>query len=554
MTNDDPAGESEFDASPEARIRSLEEQVRRLEQNLAEEAAISDTQRRLLSFLNADEMAAFLLDVVPELTACERARLAIGSKEEGWQCWDRVLGEELQRYGLGPEAAFPQEVAAGRRPVLHPHLSTGRTPRVELAARVELRSYLALPVVARGRSVGMLEAANFIHPEQIEQYADLLEEILGSAAVAIELSRLHEEVERHAAELEGAISAMPDAVILYNASGRIVRINDAVIRIFGFRAEELKRSPDEWMASLRLETPDGKPIAQEDAPLARIFRGETVRGELLVAHAPDERTVWMTLSGAPIRTEEGKIRGAAVVATDITELYRLQQQREDLVRMVSHDLRGPLTAVQGQAQILLKQMERSRLSEAMRRSATAILTNARRMNSMIQDLVDAALVESGQMRLRRVPVELGAAVADLKQRMAGAIETERVRVAIPAGLPPVRADPDRLDRILFNLLSNALKYSPAETEVHVTAERSDGEIVVSVTDRGPGISREDIPHLFERYYRVKGTRKAEGLGLGLYITRILVEAHGGRIWVQSEVGRGSTFSFTLPVAGPSPAA
>jgi len=92
MTNDDPAGESEFDASPEARIRSLEEQVRRLEQNLAEEAAISDTQRRLLSFLNADEMAAFLLDVVPELTACERARLAIGSKEEGWQCWDRVLG------------------------------------------------------------------------------------------------------------------------------------------------------------------------------------------------------------------------------------------------------------------------------------------------------------------------------------------------------------------------------------------------------------------------------------------------------------------------------
>lgn len=555
MAGDNPAGEHRSHGDLEARAQSLEEQVRRLEQSLAEETAISDTRSRLLSFLDVGELAAFLVEVVPELTACERCRLSIRTEEGGWQCWDRVLGGELQRYRLGPEAEFPREVVAGHGHILLPHIVGRRAPRVELARRAELRSYLALPIVARGRQVGVFEAANFVHPEQIEEYADLLAEILGSAGVAVELSRLHEEVKRRAeesrrraAELEAAISAMPDAVMLYDASGMIARINDAAMRMFGYRAEDLKQPPDKRIALLRMETPEGKPITRENSPLGRIMRGETVRGEVLVVHTPDGRTIWMAFSGAPIRTEEGEIQGLAAVATDITELHRLQQQQEDLVRMVSHDLRGPLTAVQGQAQLLLKLLERPRPNEAMRRSAAAILTSAHRMNSMIQDLVDVARVESGQVRLHRVSLELGAAVADLKQRMAGALETERIRVKIPMDLPPVWADPDRLDRILLNLLSNALKYSPSGTEVDVTAERADGEVVVSVTDRGSGIAREDIPHLFERYYRGKGARKAEGLGLGLYITRMFVEAHGGRIWVQSEVGRGSSFSFTLPIA------
>jgi len=532
----------------EARIRSLEDRVRRLEESLAEETVISDTQSRLLSAASLDEMAALLLEVVPELTGCRRCRLSISTDERGWQCWDLAVGEALQRYRLGPAASFPREVVVGQSPVLRPRPRDKRTPRVELASRVELHSYLALPVAARGRLMGVLEAVNFFHPERMEQYAELLAEILTSAGVAVELSRLHEEAERRAAELGAAISSIPDAVILYDASGRIVRINDAAVRMFGWRPEDLDLPLEERVARLRLETPGGRPIGMGDSPLQRILRGATVRGEVLVVHTPDDRTVWMALGGAPIRTEEGELRGVVMVATDITELYRLQQQREDLVRMVSHDLRGPLTAVQGQAQLLLRLMDRQGADEGMHRSVQAIITSARRMNSMIQDLVDLARVESGQMRLHLAPVELGPAVADLKQRMAEALDTERIRVAIPDALPPVRADPDRLERILVNLLSNALKYSPPDTEVEVSAERSDGEVVVSVSDRGPGIPQEDMPHIFDRYYRGRGGRKAEGLGLGLYITRTLVEAHGGRIWVRSQPGQGSTFSFALPIA------
>ncbi|MHB0871215.1 MAG: sensor histidine kinase, partial [Chloroflexota bacterium] len=137
-------------------------------------------------------------------------------------------------------------------------------------------------------------------------------------------------------------------------------------------------------------------------------------------------------------------------------------------------------------------------------------------------------------------------LAALKQRLAGVLEMDRVRLDLPIEVPPVSGDPNRLERIFTNLLSNALKYSPSDTEVVVTGTAADGEVTVSVIDRAVGIPKEDQTHLFQRYYRARGARKTEGLGLGLYITRMLVEAHGDRIWVESGAGQRSSFSFTLP--------
>ncbi|MHB0870217.1 MAG: sensor histidine kinase [Chloroflexota bacterium] len=144
---------------------------------------------------------------------------------------------------------------------------------------------------------------------------------------------------------------------------------------------------------------------------------------------------------------------------------------------------------------------------------------------------------------------LVAFLIDLKERLAGFLETARIRVHFPDGLPRVMADPDRLERILMNLLSNALKYSEPNTEVTVTLRRLDAEVVTEVSDRGPGIPPERLPHLFEPYQRSQMVmERRETVGLGLYVAKGLVVAQGGWIWVESEVGKGSTFSFTLPVA------
>jgi signal transduction histidine kinase len=224
----------------------------------------------------------------------------------------------------------------------------------------------------------------------------------------------------------------------------------------------------------------------------------------------------------------------------IRQLRHTTEQREDLLRAVSHDLRNPLQIVVLQAQRLQRQAD-----DRSRRPAAAILAASKRMDRMLRDLADAARSEVGGIELAARPVQLRPFLAELLEVADGALEAERVQNAVPEEAPPVLADPDRLDRILANLVGNALKYS--QDRVVVNARPDGAEVLVRVVDRGPGIAADDLPRIFDRYYR--GQRhEGEGLGLGLYIVRKLVEAHGGRIWAESRPGEGSTFTFTLPIA------
>ncbi len=227
------------------------------------------------------------------------------------------------------------------------------------------------------------------------------------------------------------------------------------------------------------------------------------------------------------------------------EIRLREEQREEYIHMISHDLRTPLTVVLGQGLIIRSAPDRP---EIVRKSASALVTSAERMNAMIQDLVDSARLESGQLELNRTPVDLRSFILDLIERFAGVLESDRIRLDVPPKLPTVLADQNRLERIVTNLLTNAFKYSEPGTDVTVTISDAGGEVVTSVSDRGQGIPAEELAHIFRRFHRTRDARqRREGLGLGLYITRLLVEAHGGRIWVDSEVGKGSTFHFTLPV-------
>jgi signal transduction histidine kinase len=225
----------------------------------------------------------------------------------------------------------------------------------------------------------------------------------------------------------------------------------------------------------------------------------------------------------------------------IRRLRESTEQREDLLRAVSHDLRNPLQIVVLQAQRILKTAP----TDGGRRAASGILVAGRRIDRMLRDLVDSARTESGRLDLACAEVPLRLFVEQLLESADGVLDASRVENEIPAALPPVRADPDRLDRILANLVGNALKYS--QEVVRVRAEHAGDRVLISVSDRGPGISDGDLPRIFDRYYR--GQRhEGEGLGLGLYIVRKLVEAHGGSISAESRIGEGSTFTFTLPVA------
>jgi signal transduction histidine kinase len=257
------------------------------------------------------------------------------------------------------------------------------------------------------------------------------------------------------------------------------------------------------------------------------------------------RACWLSVSAAPVRGPAGEIRGAVVSFVDVGALRELQEERETLMQMVSHDLSTPLQVIRLHGQVLRR---RRSDADAVRRGADAILASADRMQRLIQDMVDAARLEAGHLALKLEPVDLNAFLLEWKERLAGALAVERVRISVTPDLPFVLADPARLEQIVVNLVTNALKYSVADSEVQVAFTHAGDRLELSVRDQGSGIAADELPRLFDRYYRARNATAAEGLGLGLFITRKLADAHGWAIRVESELGRGSTFTVVVPAA------
>ncbi len=352
--------------------------------------------------------------------------------------------------------------------------------------------------------------------------------------------------ERLLAELEATINAIADGVVIYEPSGSIRHMNPTAQKLLGYSPEECRLPLQERLARLRVERPDGTPFPLAEI-MQRVLQGETMQGVIMVLRKADGGAVWVSGSAAPVHTPDGQLVGAVGTATDITELHQLQQQREEYLHSISHDLGTPLTVIQGHAQLLQEFLHNGDQGETARFSVASILESSRQMSVMIDELVEAACLEGGQLSLTKKPIRLPAYIDELLGRYGAGLDTGRIVAEIPAGLPPVPADEVRLERILINLLTNALKYSPSQSPVKLVVKRMEREMVVSVSDSGPGIAEEELPSLFTRFFRSQQRGKSPGSGLGLYICRLLVEGHGGRIWADCPAGRGCTFYFSLPL-------
>ncbi|MBI4319891.1 MAG: PAS domain S-box protein [Chloroflexi bacterium] len=350
-----------------------------------------------------------------------------------------------------------------------------------------------------------------------------------------QLRRTHEKL----AHLASIVESSEDAIIGTDLQGTITSWNAGAEHLYGYSANDVVAKsvtiiiPPERKDELR-------------GILEKISRGEKIEHHETVRLGKDGRRIDVSMTVSPIKDAAGEIVGASGIARDISVRKQAEATQRAFVHTVSHDLRAPLTIIRGYAQLMLRVPDRA---ELVRSRAEAIEKNVEKMHAIIEDLIDSARVETGQLQVKKQPVSLADFVPDLLSRASAMIDVGRLRVEIPSNTPLVNADPNRLERILINLLTNALKFSPPATEVIVQAEVLNGDAMVSVIDRGVGIAPEDLAQIFERFYEPKAGRQAGGLGLGLYITRMFVEAHGGRIWVDSELGKGSTFRFTLPAEG-----
>lgn len=375
-------------------------------------------------------------------------------------------------------------------------------------------------------------------------------QVVGGVVVFLDVTEYRQaslQLERQTAEVSAIIDSVADGLVVYDRQGRITRMNATAEALLRYPSEVRTRPLQARVGLLRTSYPDGRPIVAEQSPLGRALRGEVAKGETIIMDDPEGRRRWLSVSAAPIGLPSGELAGAVATFVDVTGSQELRQHMEDFVRMLSHDIRTPLSTVSMQAEILARTPD---VEVATKRRAETIIRATSRIDLMIRDLVDTARLETGRYKVALRSVDVREFMTDLQQRLVGVVDTNRIRLELPDQLSRVLADPDRLERILVNLLSNALKYSPPNREVELIAEEVPDGVAITVHDHGQGIAADELPHVFERYFRAQKAdhSQTEGLGLGLYITRLLVQAHGGRISVHSELDKGSTFTVTLKSA------
>ena len=349
-----------------------------------------------------------------------------------------------------------------------------------------------------------------------------------------DLQQLNKQIAKRESGMQTIFSAMHDALLVVDSNRHLILVNETFRRLFALP-----------------EISEGAPLREivRDATLDRVIndaldRGGPVRIELTLDGSKIE------LDAVATRNNAGEITGALVLFHDITELKKIDQVRRDFVANVSHELRTPLSILRGYIETLLDSPETSRAE--LSRILKVMERHSKRLDLLVDDLLTLAQLESGNPNLQLGDIAVSSFFRELIRDWEKKLATKQLNavVDLPSDLPAIRADRARLQEALYNLLDNAVKYSREHGEIRLIARQRDQEIVLSVSDDGVGIAEDELPRIFERFYRVDKARSHDsvrGTGLGLAIVKHIAQLHGGRVEAESELENGTTIRVVLPI-------
>ncbi|HLJ84676.1 MAG TPA: ATP-binding protein [Candidatus Eremiobacteraceae bacterium] len=502
-------------------------------------AVLHDTLVSTLSILDADGAVLWRFD--PQRGALSAVTSA-GIAPADMTAAERTIGDAA-------DSALRRSLARAEIVIVDDIKASDLAPGVKrIAAQLELNQVVALPLMDRGRVVGALELVSRVARRFSPTDLETMRLVQGQLALAFGRAKMFDEIRDQKSTLEQVLAGTADGVYVTAADGSLLLWNVAAARIAGVPEDEAMAQGYSVVSGVdrRGRSLEELDRAAFDAASADSASRQTVQNYEVYF---GKTSRWVAVSASPLRNAAGAVTAMVHAFRDITAAREVEQLKADFISTVSHELRTPLTSIKGATALLFEQVpaDASGALELLQ----MVRNNSERLLRLINDLLDASKIEAGKLTIRKQPCD---ATRLLERAIAGvAGYAEEYGVAVTAefarGLAPVVVDPDRVEQIMSNLISNAVKYSHRGDAVMVRV-RSDGPFLrVDVIDTGVGIPASALPRLFEKFSQVdRGGRNRPGTGLGLVISKGLIEAHGGSISVSSTEGEGTTFTFTLPFA------
>ena len=410
-------------------------------------------------------------------------------------------------------------------------------------ASMGLLNGTGLLLATHGQVIGVIfifrnYPAMFTHNDGV-----LLQSFADQAAIAVYNAKLYGQATYEKQRLDALLDSAADGIIILNADLTIERVNDAFERIYGKTHDELVNLPhaeiirwanDPQGATLNEAITDGWPLT----PNATLY----VEGDL-EREFPSPIPVGVTY--APLLSPDGKLRNVIVSVRDITHFRTADEIKATFISIVSHELRTPVALIKGYASTLRRadaKWDKHTISDSL----AVIEEEADRLGKMIDDLLDASRLQAGGLSLNRADVSLSSLASRIVERFSTQSNKHIFVTDFPENFPVVLADETRIEQVMMNLASNALKYAP-QGEIKISGNVRPEQVVVCVSDEGAGIEARDLPHIFDRFYRsTNAVKQTKGAGLGLFLARAIVEAHGGRIWADPKPDSGARICFSLP--------
>ena len=409
---------------------------------------------------------------------------------------------------------------------------------VKLVQREEtITSSCILPLKVKEEIIGVLnirsDREKLIYTREDLEFLNMLADY---AAIAIENARLYELEKKRLEEITAErqkiltiLNSLNDGIMVLNKDNIITMVNPVLCKFF--------EKPVEYFQEKPLE------VAFSIDKLIKFINNPTHKSLIIKGRSVE----YLEVNVSPVYFVEGKVLGKVVSFHDITAAKKLEQLREEFVSLISHELKTPLTSIMGFASLLSS--KNNKLSEEQKKDFILIIkTESERLLNLINDLLDISRLEAGKYKFKKELIEVKSLLVKAIELFKYQSDKHLFKLDTPPSFIFILGDENMLFQVITNLLSNAVKYSPAGGEIEVKLEEEDQKIKISVKDQGIGIAREEIPFLFQRFYRAKISERTKipGTGLGLANVKYIIEAHGGEIMVNSKEGEGSCFYFTLP--------